>query len=100
VGDHGFRLAGGWVLGRLRFFGGSFSQGFFQVGVEFVEFGHGQLRGPFFELLNVQCGVKADSGFNVVGESGAEVAGLRLGIADLPAGVSVIKAAACVPVAI
>ena len=36
-------LAGGGVLGRLRFFGRGFAQGFFQVGMQFVEFGHGQL---------------------------------------------------------
>src|ERR1700745_4165851 len=73
-----FGLAGCRVFGRLRFFGGSFSQSFLQVGMQFIEFSHGQLCGPLFELINIQRGVEAHSRFDVFSESGAEVARLIL----------------------
>jgi hypothetical protein len=41
-GDSCLDLAGGRVFGWLRFFGRRFSAGLFQVGVEFVEFCHGE----------------------------------------------------------
>jgi hypothetical protein len=51
-----FDLAGG---GMFCGFDWGFAEGFFQVGVQFVEFRHGQLGGPIFKLFEVQRGVEA-----------------------------------------
>ena len=47
-------LAGGRVFGSYSFFRGCFSSCLFQIGVQFIKFGHGQLGCPFLELLFVQ----------------------------------------------
>src|ERR1700726_4477006 len=62
--------------------------------MQVVGFGHGQLSGPVPKLLQVQRGVEPPSRPDVVGENGAEVTGLILGVTNFSAGMGVIPSAA------
>jgi hypothetical protein len=48
-------LAGGWVFGVYGDVGGIFQASDFEVTVQFVEDGHGQLSGPFFQMSLVDA---------------------------------------------